>query len=415
MTIMKGTVLNLMRAFRAKSALIIWIVFFFFSLIIVPSRSIPLKNPDSWHADAIHMTGSHSITFGASNLTVAVLDNGVNFSHPALIDAAWQNAGEIPSNGIDDDRNGYIDDLSGWDYVNNDSTPLPVADGKDNNNNGQIDELLWHGTFIAGLVAGNDSKEEYLGIAPVSKIMALRILDSDASFNETMFPSVLAAINYAIENGANVISFSVSLSGQPPQPFYDAVKRAKDVGIAFVSPSGNENGEISYPGKIEDVLCIGATTRYNRKAEFSNYGPQLDLVAPGQDITSCMQDNGYGTRSGTSYAVALVAGTIALMKSLNSSLSADEINQILKETAKDLGSSGKDDEYGYGLLDAENAVRKVAGLSLRSSSTRESGDNAIFYLLGGLAMPAWIAINVRKKIRTRTNESKSIQQIRSIP
>ena len=130
-------VLNLMKAFKAKSALVIFLIFLIFSSIIVLSRLISLREPDNWHTDAIHLTGSHSITFGTSSITVAVLDNGVNFSHSALLDAAWQNNGEIPSNGIDDDKNGYIDDISGWDYVNNDSKPQPAADGKDNNDNGQ--------------------------------------------------------------------------------------------------------------------------------------------------------------------------------------------------------------------------------------------------------------------------------------
>ncbi|MHA2231685.1 MAG: S8 family serine peptidase, partial [Candidatus Hodarchaeales archaeon] len=126
----------------------------------------------AWHADVIHLSGAQSITLGSPNITIAVIDNGVNFSHPALTQAAWQNPDEIPFNELDDDSNGYVDDVSGWDYINNDSLPLPTPDERDNDLDSEIDELLWHGTFIAGLISGNDSKSGFRGISPGCKIMA---------------------------------------------------------------------------------------------------------------------------------------------------------------------------------------------------------------------------------------------------
>lgn len=369
-------------------------------LLLIPnSVSSATVHLDNWHALAIFLPEAHSITSGSPEIIVAVLDNGVNFSHPALADSAWRNSDEIPSNGLDDDNNGFVDDVVGWDFINNDPVPLPTPDGEDNDNDGEIDELLWHGTFIAGLISGNDPESGFIGVAPAAKIMALRILDSDASFNETMFPSVISAIGYAINNNANVITSSISFSGRPSQLFFDAVKRAIDSGIPFVSASGNDDGAISYPGQIMEVLCIGATTRKSERADFSNYGDQLDLVAPGQDITSCRQDNGYLVDSGTSYAVPLVVGTIALMKSINASISTTEIENILNETAIDLGPPGRDNEYGYGLLNSENAVRKTAGMPLRVISTSKSAMTEFPFALACILALAQIKLRIQRKSR----------------
>ena len=345
------------------------------------------------------MFGAHSITLGSPNITVAVLDNGINFSHPALLNASRRNSGETPSNGIDDDNNGYVDDVYGWDYVNNDPFPLPTPDGKDNNENGQIDELLWHGTFIAGLISGKDSASGFCGVAPSSKIMALRILDSDASFNDSMWGSIVQAIDYTIANGADIISFSIFFSDTPPQTFFNAVARAVEAGIPFVGISGNNDGPVSYPGRISNVFCVGATSKESIRAHFSNYGPLLDLVAPGHEIMSCTHDGNYRVGSGTSYTAPLVAGTISLMKAMNSSLQRTEIEMILKDTAIDLGPPGKDDEYGYGLLDSENAVRKAAGLVPQNRNTNESGLPSMHFIAVFLAIQGFILHRIRKNKR----------------
>ncbi|MFQ5978276.1 MAG: S8 family serine peptidase [Candidatus Heimdallarchaeota archaeon] len=355
---------------------------------------------DAWHADVIHLSGAQSITLGSPNITIAVIDNGVNFSHPALTQAAWQNPDEIPFNELDDDNNGYIDDITGWDYINNDSLPLPTPDERDNDLDSEIDELLWHGTFIAGLISGNDPKSGFRGISPGCKIMALRILDSDAAFNGSLWTEMIEAINYAINEGADIISFSSTFLGRPPQGFFDAVKRATDAEIPFVGASGNQNDDIvSFPARIDGILSIGAISRDLKKASFSSYGAQLDLVAPGVGITSCTQNTGYKIASGTSYAVPLITSTIALMISVNSTLSREEIETMLKETAIDLGPPGKDNEFGYGLLDSENAVRRASGLPLRSRATTESGELIFLRFFGFLIVAALFQRKFRRSSR----------------
>ncbi len=308
-----------------------------------------------------------------------MIDNGINFSHPALNGKQWNNINEIPNNGLDDDTNGYIDDVTGWDYINNDSLPEAIPDGKDNNENGQIDESLWHGTFIAGLISGDDTSTGFIGVAPNCKIMTLRVLDSDASFNSSMWDSILDAIDYAIDNGANVVSFSIKFNNFPPSTFYDALKRCELANVPFIGVAGNDGDEISFPGRYDEVICVGATTIASTRASFSNFGPELDLVAPGRYITSCKHDGTYHIGSGTSYAVPLVSGTIALMLSINSSLSYEDVDTILKDTVNDIGPTGRDDEYGYGLLDTENAIRKVKGLPLRNENAETN--STILYLL----------------------------------
>ncbi|MHA2233376.1 MAG: S8 family peptidase, partial [Candidatus Hodarchaeales archaeon] len=265
-------------------------------------------------------------------------------------------------------------------------------------------ELLWHGTFIAGLISGNDSKSGFKGISPGCKIMALRILDSDAAFNGSLWTEMIEAIDYAINEGADIISFSSTFSGRPPQGFFDAVKRATDAEIPFVGASGNQNDDtVSFPARIDGILSIGATSRDLKKASFSSYGAQLDLVAPGEGITSCTQNLGYKVASGTSYAVPLVTSTIALMKSANSTLSREEIENMLKETAVDLGSPGKDNEFGYGLLDSENAVRRASGLFLRSRATTESVELKILSFFGFIMILALF----QKKLQTSSRGDNS--------
>ncbi|MFQ5980041.1 MAG: S8 family serine peptidase [Candidatus Heimdallarchaeota archaeon] len=363
------------------------------------------QTPDNWHTARIYLPGAHSITLGTPNITVAVLDNGVNFSHPALNQAAWENINEIPMNGIDDDNNGYIDDIIGWDFVNDDPVPLPTPDGKDNNDNLLVDELLWHGTFIAGLISGKDSINGFSGVAPSSKVMALRILDSDASFNESTWGEMAKAIDYAVSNGADIISFSIWFSDNPPQVFYDALKKTSAAEIPFIGVSGNENGPVSYPGRISDILCVGAISKKSIRASFSNYGPELDLVAPGDEITSSTQDGKYLTNSGTSYAAPLVAGTMALMKAVNASLQRADIEKILKETAIDLGPLGKDKEYGYGLLDTENAVRIAAGLEPLQRNTEEVALPVIEFFVGVLLIQVLSVQRVRQIMKKKLNQS----------
>ncbi|MHA1236490.1 MAG: S8 family peptidase [Candidatus Hodarchaeales archaeon] len=261
----------------------------------------------------------------------------------------WINTGEIPNNSIDDDKNGYIDDWKGWDWVNHDNNP-----GWEEN-----DKIDHHGTFITGLIAAND--DSIIGVAPNTTIMALRVVDQD-----TLIPNpdaLASAVDYAIENGADVIIMSLNLFIGPPG-FRDSIREAFDKGIPTVAVAGNSdfgNESIVLPGSFSEVITVGASNINHEKADYSNIGGELDLIAPGGDRTTMelkSSDIGGGYRYGfgTSYAAPHVAGVISLIKSIRSDLGVENIRYILHTTATDIGPIGWDKETGYGILNAAAAL-----------------------------------------------------------
>jgi subtilisin family serine protease len=162
-----------------------------------------------WNLTQIGISGAWEITAGNKTVTTAVIDTGVDFTHPSITQTQWINTGEIPNNSVDDDKNGYIDDWKGWDWVNHDNNP-----GWEEN-----DKIDHHGTFITGLIAAND--DSIIGVAPNTTIMALRVVDQD-----TLIPNpdaLKSALDYAIENGADVIIMSIDLFIGPPG-FRDSIR-----------------------------------------------------------------------------------------------------------------------------------------------------------------------------------------------
>ncbi len=308
---------------------------------------------DAWHHAIIHSDDAWKITQGRKEIVVAVIDSGVDFSHPDLISAGWINAGEIESNFIDDDGNGYIDDVFGWDFVSNDSAPGPTID----------DPVNWHATFIAGIIAAPKDNFGIVGVAPNVTIMNVRILNADNMFYS--FEVFGNAIRYAAENGADVINLSVTLSDNSSL-YMDDIEYANSLNIPVVAASGNNGlSVISYPAKSDNVISVGATSSWGETADFSNYGEELELVAPvgnsedDDNIISIVPPDLYSGGWGTSFAAPQVAATIAMMKSLNDSLSVAEIRDILHKSAKDLGDPGRDILTGYGLLNVLKAVQAV--------------------------------------------------------
>ena len=302
-----------------------------------------------WGLTAIHAPEAWQVTQGSDEIVVAVIDSGIDRTIPALADRMWRNPGEIPGNVIDDDGNGYVDDVFGWDFRDGDADSLSGT------------PLHGHGTFVAGLIAAAfDAATGAGGVAPKVRLMDLRFLDSRALFYTSDWGKLVHAIDYAVDNGARVINISVYAKATPPPSVHEAIRRAVARGVLVVGVAGNEGGRVGYFGRWPEVLTVTAVDRNRRPAVFSNRGPEVDLAAPGVQVVSFAPGGKLIAGSGTSFAAPHVAGTAALLLSLHPDLSLDELVQILTGTAEDVATPGWDEATGYGMVDAGSAVARAA-------------------------------------------------------
>lgn len=271
------------------------------------SQQWALKQSSGLDIDAL---GAWQVQPSAAGSYVGVIDTGIDYNHPDLSSAIWSNDLEVPNNGIDDDSNGYIDDIHGVNTANESGDPM---------------DDHGHGTHVAGIIAaeGNNSLG-VVGIAPGAKIIAAKFLD--ATGNGSLF-DVLEAIDYLIslkvERGINIVAINNSWGGASPSKFLsDAIMRANQAGILFVVAAGNNanNNDTNpnYPAafKLPNLISVAALDRFGNLALFSNYGEQsTQIAAPGSQILSTLLNSSYGALSGTSMAAPYVAGALALLQS----------------------------------------------------------------------------------------------------
>ncbi|MDD2807029.1 MAG: S8 family serine peptidase [Patescibacteria group bacterium] len=344
----------------------------------------------------------------ARKSVIAVLDTGVYLDHPDLKSKIWNNKAERPNDNADNDGNGYIDDIHGWDFVDNDSDPDPTFIGT------YVADAVKHGTIVAGIAAAATNNN--LGIAGTSwfaQIMPLRVLDS--SGNGDVY-KVVKAVDYAINNGADVINMSF-VGNTPSQPLLDAIKRAYAKNVLVVAAAGNTNQDIngqnldeakSYPvcydGDVGENMVIGvaAVGRQLIKSSFSSYGSCIDIAAPGEDIYSTQVyqpsvsgfDQYYnGFWSGTSLSAPQVSGVIAAIKALRPNFSAATLRDIILGSAKDINSYNPlyQGKLGAGLLDAGKALEMALGQKI---TTTKSGQNN--YVIAGLGNGSFPQIKILK-------------------
>ena len=294
----------------------------------------------SWGVERIEAPQAWERTTGSQEIVVAVIDSGIDTTVPQLAGKTWINPNEIPGNGIDDDRNGYIDDINGWDFRDEDASSLTGS------------KIHWHGTFVAGIISS---------VAPGIRIMDLRFLDSRNLFYGSDWKRFVAAIDYAIDNGADIINLSVYANGKPPLILEQAMQRARQHGVIVVGIAGNDGkSQVCYPAKYSSVLAVTATDREDHLASFSNYGSEVTVTAPGEKITSLFPGGVAGTSSGTSFAAPHVSGTLALILSSHPGITPSRAITLLERTSVDLGSSGNDRQFGAGLIDAGKAVASAS-------------------------------------------------------
>ncbi|MEG4856529.1 S8 family peptidase [Microcoleus sp. K1-B6] len=283
---------------------------------------VPNLGGNDWARDMVNAPEVWQGGITGNGIVVAVVDTGVDYTHLDLDANIWQNADEIPNNRIDDDRNGYIDDVRGWDFVSNDNNPM----------DGDFDG---HGTHVAGAIAAERNDFGITGVAYNAKIMPVRVLPEFGSGN---FNNFAAGIRYAADNGANVINFSIG-GWSPSMEVSEAIQYATNKGVVVVMAAGNDGfSEPSYPAMYADRfgIGVGGVDINGRMDEFSNragFRPLDYLVAPGVDIYSTTPYNTYETYSGTSMAAPHVAGVAALVLNANPNLTPAQVEEILTATA----------------------------------------------------------------------------------
>ena len=283
-------------------------------------------------------------------VVVAVVDSGVTPTHPELDAQVWTNAGEVPGDGVDNDGNGFVDDVAGWDFDDYDSDPSPVGGG--------VEDA--HGTFIAGIIAAEVNGVGIAGVAPAAKIMNLRACDNGFCFSLDAADAIL----YAVDNGADIIN--ISFGGIVPKntgdpPLENAMEYARQHDVLVVTAAGNtppealQSDEMFVPSELPDTnnIAVAATNRDDEIADFSYYGSTIDIAAPGVDILSTSL-SGYAVASGTSFSAPFVAGTAALLLSLDQGMSHLQLAERLKSHVdKPSGVAGKVES---GRLNAGNTL-----------------------------------------------------------
>lgn len=308
------------------------------------------------------------ITTGSSNVVVADIDSGIDYNHPDLKNNLWKNPGEIPNNRIDDDGNGYIDDVYGIDTVNNDSDPF--------DDNG-------HGTFTAGIIAAEGNND--IGISGVCwhcKIMAVKALDSNGiGYDSTIIEAINYIINMKKKYHINIVAINASLGGYGNDEILkDVIKTAGDAGILFIAAAGNESNDNDinplYPASYDlpNIISVAASDSSDTLASFSNYGKTtVDVMAPGVNVLSTYYDSsgaGYAFADGTSIAAPFAAGVAALVASKYTAESALEWANRIDSGAKPIAAnkvlSGRLDLYGA--LTSDNSPPVISLLSASDRS-----------------------------------------------
>jgi subtilisin family serine protease len=302
-----------------------------------------------------------ALSSGSPSQIIAVIDSGVDLDHPDLVDRIWSNPGEIPGNSIDDDNNGYIDDVEGWDVLDNDSDP---------------DDEYWHGTAVAGTAVASLNGVGVVGVAPQAAVMPIRACSSTCPVS-----AIVEGIHYAIDNGAQIINLSLGLHS-PNRALEDAVAAANAADVLVIAAAGNDGRDNDtwpfYPASIDlpNVVSVAATNRHDDLAVFagkaSNYGAMtVDLAAPGQEIVTTGV-GGWTEASGTSFAAPMVAGTAALILDLVPGATPSQVIAGLVGTVDQLATLEATTSSG-GRLNAHTALLATMPPTAQAAATPTLG------------------------------------------
>lgn len=326
---------------------------FVHEITFVPNDPKYLDN-SQWFLDAIFAQQAWDINKGSSDIVVAIIDTGVDWDHPDLQNNIWTNPDEIPNNGIDDDGNGFVDDVRGWDFGSGDNNPM--------------EDAAVHGTHVAGIVGATTNNG--IGVASIgynTSVMPVKITEG----NSGTFPFPFEGITYAIENGADIINcswrgFTYSRAEQ------EIVNYAVANGAVFVAAAGNDNtNQRAYPASYKNAFSVAATQGGDTRWPASNYGTAVDVAAPGVGIYSTWFNDTYRSLNGTSMATPLTAGLVALVMNQFPAYSALQALEQVRVTSDNIDGVNPffTKKLGYGRINAQRALNETNTKSVRITSS----------------------------------------------
>ncbi|GMU84816.1 MAG: hypothetical protein AMXMBFR48_00580 [Ignavibacteriales bacterium] len=320
-----------------------------------------------WALTKIQAPAAWQLTGSEDSIIVAIIDTGIDYLHPDLSGKIHFNSGETGNdllgndkryNNIDDDGNGFIDDYRGWDFTDRKGFPYDSTGGDylDWDNDPLDDNIFSHGTAVAGIIgAQTNNLTGIAGTAPGVRLMNLRTFDPDGFGEED---DVASALLYAVLNGAKVVNMSFG-DNSFSYVLRDVIRYAYSRNIVLVASSGNSTSTAPhYPSGYSEVICVGNSTIDDYVASSSNYGSTLDLVAPGTSIMTTVRKSKYSEFNGTSAAAPFVSAAAALILS-KGNFSNEEVKQIIKSSADDLGEPGWDLRSGSGRLNLLKALTQL--------------------------------------------------------
>ena len=297
----------------------------------VPAFSDDPKGVRQWYLPALSAPDAWPVRRYIGEVVVAVIDNGFDLDHPDLARRLWTNPDE-EINGMDDDDNGYIDDVHGWDFLDNDSDAGLGAED-------DIDPALHgHGTSVAGIIgADTDNGTGVAACCPYCRLMLLRGRDFHEAHN--VMPVLAEAIRYAMNNGARVISISdgIPLDRLDPEISLEvegAIAEANAAGVVIIASAGNDAAEsVRWPALLDQVVAVGAVDEKWQPTSWTSYGPEIDLAAPGQCIYTTAPDGEYEYFDGASASAPIVAGLTAMLVAVHPEWSSEEVMGRMQGTA----------------------------------------------------------------------------------
>jgi serine protease len=331
---------------------------FVYEIVFIPNDP---SYGSQWGLPRINAPAAWDVTQGDTSVVIAINDTGVDWDHPDLSANIWRNWGEIPNNGIDDDGNGYIDDIRGWDFGGLNGTP----------DNDPMEDRPDHGTHVAGIASA--VTDNAVGIASIG--FKTKIMPVKTSRDDVRNPQGIALISYgyegivyAADNGAKVINTSwggsgFSILGQ------EVINYATLNGALIVGAAGNSNSSAPfYPASYDGVLSVASTEQSDLKSGFSNYGTGVDVSAPGGGILSTWQNNTYSTASGTSMAAPFAAGLVGLTAAVFPSYNPIQLGEQVRVNTDNIDALNPSFQFllGSGRLNAFKSVSNMSSVSARA-------------------------------------------------